>query len=680
MRCRFVAFAAALLLPVMSAFGAAPPVIHHTADVSLDIEAHAVTVYDRLTLPAGLSELAVGRGMTIEEFDAAPEGWSPRRVEDEHGVRQVIDLAEVGLAGGGQAVLRLRGVFHQPTDAVSFSRENVGGEINATVGEEGVWLSAGAGWLPWADGVMNTFDLTVREPAGFASVTQGARTVLEPGVTRWLANHPSDGLNLVANRFVVHEEQVQDGITAYTFFLADEPRLRATYMERTRAYIAMYEEMIGPYPYAKFATVENWFPTGYGMPGWTLLGSQVLRLPFIPTTSFGHEIAHNWWGNSVFVDAEQGNWCEGLTSWSADYHYKELESPEAAREYRRNLLKDYYAYVGDPAADFSLRAFKSRHSGATRAVGYGKSMMVFHMLDRMVGRERFLEGLQRVYAERQFTAASWDDFLAVLGELGGFDPAPFAAQWLDRTGAPVLALGKVEFADDKVVFTLQQAEPVYTLDVPVRVDGAAGPVVHTVRVDRAGQEITLPAERPSRVAVDPDFDLFRRLHVQEVEPTLSQVLAEEVPTVVSGDEAGHEAARRFGEAFADGRYFNFIDSGTPPSDLPRGKGQANIVINPSPDVARLYSRPEVIVAGRTLVLEGKRYSLDKFDLVYCAANPFEAGVTDLVVICGDPQRLAGLGSRLGHYGKYSWLLLPAGQGRVERGNWTPAASPLAASR
>ena len=59
---------------------------------------------------------------------------------------------------------------------------------------------------------------------------------------------------------------------------------------------------------------------------YTLLGGQVLRLPFIPYTSFGHEIAHNWWGNSVFVDTDEGNWCEGLTVYCADYHYKELES------------------------------------------------------------------------------------------------------------------------------------------------------------------------------------------------------------------------------------------------------------------------------------------------------------------------------------------------------------------
>ncbi len=674
---------AALALAVLptALVHAAAPVIHHTADVVLDIATHEARVYDRFTVPAGMTELWIGDGFRVEEFDAGrADPFTPRVVEDEQGRRQVIDLAAVGLDQGGQAVLRMVGTFHQPTDQVTFSRENVGGEITATVGEEGVYLSAGAGWLPMADGALHTCDLTVHEPAGFSSVTQGERQVLEPGVTRWLANRPSDGLNLVANRFVVNEEPAGDGVTAYTFFLEDDARLRATYFERTRAYLAMYGEMFGQYPYAKFATVENWFPTGYGMPSWTLLGSQVLRLPFIPTTSFGHEIAHNWWGNSVFVDAEKGNWCEGLTSWSADYHYKELESADAAREYRRNLLKEYYAYVKDPSADFPLRDFRSRHSGATRAVGYGKSMMVFHMLDRALGREHFLEGLRRIYAEKQFAAASWDDFLAVFAELGDVDPVPFAAQWLDRAGAPVLALGKVEFGDAKVTFTLQQSEPVYGLDVPVRVDGADGAVVTSVHFASREAVFSIDAPKATRVTVDPDYDVFRRLHAQEVEPTLSQVLAEEAPNVLCADPAFVDGARTFGEAFADGRPFSLIEAETLPSDLPLGTHQSSIVINPSTETALGYHRPEVTVAGRTLIVEGKRYSLDQYDLVYCAGSPALGGVTDLVVVCGSPDRLAGLGTRLGHYGKYSWLLLPVGQGKVERGNWVPSASPLTASR
>lgn len=669
-----------LLCGLSAAAAPAPPLIHHTADVVLDIATHEVRVYDRLRLPPGLAALTVGEGLEIEELAGAPAGWRPRLVEDEQGRRQVIDLAPLGLDAGGQTALRLRGTFHQPTDAVVFSRENVGGEITATIGDEGIWLSAGAGWLPGAEGALHTHDLTVKVPAGFASVTQGRREVVAPEVTRWVADRPSDGLNLVANRFVVHEEPVREGVTAYTFFLADEPDLRATYMERTRAYIAMYEEMIGPYPYAKFATVENWFPTGYGMPGWTLLGSQVLRLPFIPTTSFGHEIAHNWWGNSVFVDAAGGNWCEGLTSWSADYRYKELESPDAAREYRRNLLKDYYAYVADPTADFPLRDFASRHSGATRAVGYGKSMMVFHMLDRQLGREAFLDGLRRVYAERVFTQVAWDDFLAAWSGSGGIDPAAFAAQWLERTGAPVLALGPVEFRDDRVEFELQQAAPPYALDVTVRVDGRDGPRLHRVAFAGTAQRFSLPADAPMGLAVDPDYDLFRRLHPQEVEPTLSQVLARPVPNVVCAEPAQAEAARAFGGAFADGGQFNLLERGRPPRDLPPGSAQANLLLNPTPEVAAEYRRPELAIAGRTLVLEGRRYSLDEYDLVYATANPVRPDLTDLVVVCGSPARLAALGGRLGHYGKYSWLLLPAGQGRVLRGNWAPAASPLTATR
>ena len=59
--------------------------------------------------------------------------------------------------------------------------------------------------------------------------------------------------------------------------------------------------MIGPYPYGTSRLSRISFPTGYGMPSFTLLGSSVIRLPFVPYASLGHEIARSWWGNSVFI-------------------------------------------------------------------------------------------------------------------------------------------------------------------------------------------------------------------------------------------------------------------------------------------------------------------------------------------------------------------------------------------
>ena len=83
---------------------------------------------------------------------------------------------------------------------------------------------------------------------------------------------------------------------------------------------------------------------------------------------------------------------------------------------------------------------------------------------------------------------------------------------------------------------------------------------------------------------------------------------------------------------------------------------------------------ELRVHGDLVFLAGKRYSLKENDLVFAAPAP--GGGTDLIILTRSAPRLKGLGSRLGHYGKYSWLLF-AGSGRqVVKGNWTPQGSPL----
>jgi hypothetical protein len=679
------ALTAGLCAGVDAAHGAASaPVLSHAVDAAFDIDSHTVTLSDSLTLPAGLDYLRLGAGLTFTQITGP--GQTPlalaaviTRVEEtpeQGGPWQRLDVAAAGLSGGGELVLKAHGTFHAPVDQVEFSRENVGGEISATISAEGIYLSSMSGWLATADSALGTYDLRLDTPAGFETVTQGKLVVHRPEggrlFTQWRSEDPSDSVDLVANRFVVTCETIRDGLDACTYLLADDAALRATYLERTRAYIAMYEEMIGPYPYAKFATVENWFPTGYGMPSYTLLGSQVLRLPFIPYTSFGHEIAHNWWGNSVFVDPAEGNWCEGLTTWCADYHYKELEGASAAREYRRNLLKDYAAYVADPATDFPLREFLSRHSGATRAVGYGKSMMVFHMADRQIGRERFLAALREVAATHRFRAAAWSDFLAAFG-LGD----DFAGQWLARTGGPSLALADVHFEATAVSFRLRQSEPVYTLAVPVRVTGAGGAETeHVVTLSGSEAVFTLPVAGATRLAVDPDCHLFRRLDPAEIEPTISQVFGSDRYAFIVEAPAGPlaDAAQAFARAFAESDSVRILDGVLPSDDC------AAVVINPGPALLAQFKAPGLTVSGRTFFLDGKRTSLDAADLVYAAADPRRPGRAALVVLCGSPERLPGLADRVSHYGKYSWLILPNGQGRPVRGNWEAGASPLLAVR
>jgi len=674
-----------LLSSVTTAVSAPAPLLSHRARVRLDTATNQVEIEDEVVLPAGVTELRLGAGFTITKLISLDNALidvrtAVEQATDEDGPYQKLLVSRMGLEHGGLLRLAYEGTFLESVQDVVFSRENVGNEITATIGDEGIYLSSSSGWLVGAKDLMGTYELVIDTPADFETVTQGERTfhqISETGLqTRWIAVHPSDGINLIANRYFVHEEPVRDGVVSMTFFLEDDARLRATYMERTKAYIAMYEEMIGPYPYAKFATVENWFPTGYGMPSYTLLGGQVLRLPFIPYTSFGHEIAHNWWGNSVFVDTEEGNWCEGLTVYCADYHYKELESAAAARDYRRNTLKEYAAYVKDPAHDFPLREFRSRHSGATRAVGYGKSMFVFHMVDQMIGRDNFLNSLRAVAADHQYTAAAWSDFMAMFADAGQRDLDAFQAQWLNRTGAPTLSLGEVDFGKDKVELEIRQTEPVYELDIPVVVTMDGRDEQHTVHLDSAAHRFVIEGRGIDAVAVDPDYHLFRRLHPQEIEATVSQVLAEPAPVFVMGPAtaAMQTAGRAFASGFAEDDSARVISDGRISAN-----GHANILLNPDAALLKRLAPAELKLAGQMIFLGGKRYARDEFDLVFAAPDPDDGTVTHLVVLCGSPERLEGLATRVSHYGKYSWLLLPVGSGRPERGNWTPGASPLTAA-
>jgi aminopeptidase N len=46
----------------------------------------------------------------------------------------------------------------------------------------------------------------------------------------------------------------------------------------------------------------------------------------IKDTPLGHEIVHQWFGNSVFADFEKGNWHEGLTIYFADHLDEEINN------------------------------------------------------------------------------------------------------------------------------------------------------------------------------------------------------------------------------------------------------------------------------------------------------------------------------------------------------------------
>jgi hypothetical protein len=390
--------------------------------------------------------------------------------------------------------------------------------------------------------------VSVTAPRGVYAVMEGRLEAHTDDAGRslsiWSIARPSGPLAMFAGRYVVNE-RMHGRVRIATYFFPANAGLSTRYLDAVQRHIGRYETLHGPYPFAKFAVVENFFPTGYGFPSFTLLGSRVLRLPFIPDTSLRHEVAHCWWGNGVFVDAAGGNWCEGLTTYVADYLAKEEHSVEEARGYRLRTLEKY-ALLAAGAADFPLSAFRSRYNPASQAVGYGKAMFVFHMMRLQIGDAAFWSALRDIYAQRLFKRTSWNHFMDAFAEHGGLRRdavRTFHDQWINRPGALQLAMESprvVAVADQpRVEGVLLQKSPRFNVRVPVEVTGATISRTETVSLDDATATFSIHMqEAPRTVSADPDFDVFRLLYPEEIPATvnaikgagaLAAVIAEDAP-------------------------------------------------------------------------------------------------------------------------------------------------------
>ena len=677
-----------LCLGLPASAAAAPALREHALRVHLDPVAHSLNAVDTLLLaaPAATLDFSLHEALAPQAGEAGLSlSELPPDTSLGAGLRRWRLARAAGAGDSERWLIRWEGRLYQDVSGTVFGREKVGAEVRASVGEEGIYLAAGAGWYPLVGEGSAAHRATVVLPAGWSSLTNGRRqrdfSAAGRRETCWQAPEPSEGLDLVANRFRV--DALQHGATLVeTYFFPEDSSLAAGYLEACADYLDLYEGFLGPYPFAKFAVVENFFPTGYGMPSWTLLGQQVLRLPFIKSTSLGHEIAHNWWGNSVFI-GEGGNWCEGLTVYTADYLYKERESAEAARQYRRTTLKDYTHYTRD-GRDFPLVEFVSRHDAPTRAVGYGKSMFVFHMLEERVGREAFHAALRRVIAERQWQAATWSDFFRAVEGAGGLAPMALEderRQWIERPGAAQLALGAVTVAADGAGWVLRgellqqgEGEPLI-LSVPLRVETAAGFVDYRVQTAVA----RLPFERrlaaaPISLAVDPDCHVFRRLYDEEMEATLSLILADSDPLFLIETGLAPElaaACREFAAAFVEGEP-RLLDAATAGAAL--DSARTVVWLGNSPPPAAI-GEPATGLARTPFftMFQGQRLEPGRHALVYAGKRGAAGGY--LAVLADAPGELRAIASKVPHYGKYSYLTFVGGQNQL-KGNWEPAAGPL----
>jgi len=531
------------------------------------------------------------------------------------------------------------------------------GGAGVAAGDGGLYLPSGSGWLPETgdDQITYRVSLTTRAPwraiatgwlVSDRATAEGFEAVIE-------AKRPMEPPSLFAGPYQVTERKAA-GVRLRTYFHAEAAGLADAYLDQAARFIARFAHEIGPYPYGDFHIVSAPLPVGLGFPSLTYVGRRVLHLPFMRGRSLAHEILHSWWGNAVGVDYRHGNWCEGLTTYMADHALAE----GGGREMRLGWLRDFAALPD--ARRRPARAFVTKRHRAAQVIGYGKVAMIFHMLKAEVGDAAFAAAIKRFYQDFAFKRAGWKDIEATFSAAAGRPLAGFFQQWLDRSDAPQLKIAEAKPDGNRLRLTLAQNPPAYRVGVPVALATDAGQKTFRLDLDAAKKAFTLDAgAAPARLAVDPDFDLFRQLLPGESPPILRDVALAEKPVaaVVGGDGAFRAAAVALAARLTDAEP-KLLAAG----DLP-GPETPALLIGIEAEIAKL-------AAAR-----GLRPAPEGAGTARAWAARSAAGQPVYLVAARDTEALKALMRGLPHYGRRGWVVFD-GARAADKGQWPADASPL----
>lgn len=618
--------------------------------VKIDMQAGRILGTARIALP-------------VEREILVRTDWiTPIRISVDH--KELGDFKGDTVRAKGSVYIEYTAAF--PNDGPDgTSPQNAGVIAGGAITPDGASLTAG--WYPQIINAGNIYyTLSATVPQGFTAVSEADRIGTQEGPVNIKHSfefpYPRAGVSLAAARYEVHSGRVGD-VEVLAYVMPEDASLAEPYIQSAGQFIERYSALLGPYPYKRFAVVQNFLQSGYSMPTFTLIGGSVMRLPFIRETSLGHEVLHQWLGNYVYAREEGGGWVEGLVTYLADHQY-ETDKSEGWR-YRRSVLTDYEAYVR-PDNDIPLAEFRERKDYATRAVGYGKAAMVFHMLKAHIGDDAFLGMLKGLVLNWKLRPASWDDIrqLAEKSWGDGRDLRWFFDQWVGRKGVPELEIGDMRVIYRKgavptIEFDVHQGSggEIYRLRIPVVITTEGGVrISRLIEVQKAREHIALPvsSDMPVDISLDPDYDVMRRLSPGEYAPVIARLAGDARKILVLPAGVDDKADNKYDplkRTLTEAGFEVRQDSEIKDEDV---RGSSLLLADASgPTAMRLFARSPM-----------KGYAPDEI-AIEVFDHPIAPDEHVVAVIGGNitAEGISAISGKLLHYGRYTSLVFKDGMNK-----------------
>jgi aminopeptidase N len=225
-----------------------------------------------------------------------------------------------------------------------------------------------------------------------------------------------------------------------------------------------------------------------------------------------HEIAHQWFGNSVTESDWHHIWLsEGfatyLTSVYMEINYGKDRLASEMKSEREQVIK-YYLRSQKPVIDTTVTNLMRLLSPNS----YQKGAWVLHMLRHELGDELFWEGIRSYYEKYRNKNALTDDFERVMEKVSGKDLGVFFHQWLYTAGQPDLKItsGPSLKKGTTDITIEQKQEYLFRFPLELLINSQEGEYRKYIQISDRVTKVTVKTGQINEVVPDPDVNLLFR--------------------------------------------------------------------------------------------------------------------------------------------------------------------------
>ncbi|MGW7043798.1 M1 family metallopeptidase [Streptomyces avermitilis] len=300
--------------------------------------------------------------------------------------------------------------------------------------------NAASTWFPSSDHPADkaTYDIRIKAPKGLTGISNGRLISThdrgDTTVTHWRESKPMATYLATATigKFDVKTGRTPAGTPVY---VAIDPVLANSNSVDVYAVTAeatdYWSQIFGPYPFEETGAIVDDMPqAGFSLEVQSKPAYSAVR----DESTIVHELAHQWFGDSVSVDRWKDIWLnEGFATY-AQWLWSEHKGIRSAHD---SFRAGYAARPAD-AAFWQIKVADPQRDTMFASAVYQRGAMTLQMLRERIGDTAFFKLLPAWTKLHKYGNANTDDFIRLAEKISGRQLDDLFQTWLFTTGKPTL--------------------------------------------------------------------------------------------------------------------------------------------------------------------------------------------------------------------------------------------------